>query len=262
MPASIEDIVVDSFHCCSELKEINVSAENEVYTSINGVVFRKDLKTLITFPAGYSGEYTIPDGVVTLLQDSFETNEKLTRIIIPQSVTDIRPYVFDGCTTLRYIWYKGTEEQWNNVPKGVDWNKGTPADQVIEFGADAPVHNKVIIPAVEPTSTESGLTEGVICSRCGETITPQVEIPKLSELKVLYLPDSLKIIEQETFANLPCQAVIIPEHCTKITERAFANCKNLIYVKISSADTVIEPDAFEGCEHVFIYHAHEALDEH
>ena len=39
----------------------------------------------------------------------------------------------------------------------------------------------VILEAVDPTCTETGLTEGKKCSKCGETIVPQQEIPATGE---------------------------------------------------------------------------------
>ena len=51
---------------------------------------------------------------------------------------------------------------------------------------------------------------------------------------------------------LACQAVIIPDGCTSIGSRAFADCKNLLYVRIPASVTYIAGDAFEGCEQAVI----------
>lgn len=72
-------------------------------------------------------------------------------------------------------------------------------------------------------------------------------IPTLQDLSVLRLPESLKIIESEAFSNLACQAIIIPDGCTTIGERAFAGCKNLLYVWIPASVTNYPANAFEGC---------------
>lgn len=39
------------------------------------------------------------------------------------------------------------------------------------------VHTEEIIPAVTPTCTETGLTEGLMCSECGEILTAQAVVP-------------------------------------------------------------------------------------
>ena len=49
----------------------------------------------------------------------------LTSIIIPDSVISINQYAFAYCTSLTTINYLGTEEQWNNISKGSDWDLNT-----------------------------------------------------------------------------------------------------------------------------------------
>ena len=44
---------------------------SDKYISIDGVIFTSDKKTLVLFPEGRTGEYTIPDHVLTVSEDAF-----------------------------------------------------------------------------------------------------------------------------------------------------------------------------------------------
>ena len=46
-------------------------------------------------------------------------------ITIPSSVTNIGDYAFYGCTGLKDITFIGTQDQWNAISKGSDWNYKT-----------------------------------------------------------------------------------------------------------------------------------------
>ena len=67
-----------------------------------------------------------------------------------------------------------------------------------------------------------------------------------STLLTLDLPEDLERIEDEAFMNGAFEAVVIPDGCTYVGHRAFANCLNLVYVSYPQG-TVIEDDAFEDC---------------
>ena len=78
-----------------------------------------------------------------------------------------------------------------------------------------------------------------------------IAIPMLRNMSVLYLPNLLTTIEDEAFAGIDCEAIVIPTGCTSVGKHAFENCENLLYVKVP-ANTTIEPDAFDGCEDVVV----------
>lgn len=85
-----------------KLANINVSAENEDFTSVDGVLYNEDKSELIAFPAGRTGNFVIPAHVKTIGECAF-SNSKLTSITIPDTVTFIDEYAFDGASQLLSI---------------------------------------------------------------------------------------------------------------------------------------------------------------
>ncbi|MCR5125486.1 MAG: leucine-rich repeat domain-containing protein [Treponema sp.] len=69
-----------------KLIEINVVEENPNFTSIDGVLYKKDLTRLIWFPCGKSS-VSIPDTVTSFDEGAFWDVAALERLNIPDSVT-------------------------------------------------------------------------------------------------------------------------------------------------------------------------------
>lgn len=74
-----------------------VSDENDKYAVKDGVLFSKDMKSLIAYPCRDDSEnsvYTVPDGVEVIAPHAFDTAWSLTEIILPGTVEDIGEYAF------------------------------------------------------------------------------------------------------------------------------------------------------------------------
>ncbi len=69
-------------------------------------------------------------------------------------------------------------------------------------------------------------------------------ISALKDLKVLKLPKSTESIEAEAFMGGSFEAVIVPDGCKTIGEKAFSNCQNLFYIYIPKTVEKIAEDAF------------------
>lgn len=103
IPPSVTSVSEDAFDLCSGLETITVSRNNPAYTSVDGVLFDKDKTTLILYPEGKSGNYTIPSSVTTIGECAFQLCKNLTGITIPSSVTSIGKGAFQRCEGLTSI---------------------------------------------------------------------------------------------------------------------------------------------------------------
>ena len=104
IPSSVVSIGENVFKYCSYLTTINVASDNPNYSSIDGVLFNKEQATLLRCPNGNTRtEYSIPNGVTTIGQRSFESCWQLNSIIIPDGVTTIEANAFEGCVNLTSV---------------------------------------------------------------------------------------------------------------------------------------------------------------
>ena len=75
----------------------------------------------------------VNEGLVWIGDNAFCNCPSLQTVSLPSSVTYIGPGAFGNCSSLADIYFNGTEEQWENVGKGRDWNDGTPETMKIHW---------------------------------------------------------------------------------------------------------------------------------
>ncbi len=127
LPDRLEVIGPSAFRNCYSLEAIHVSELNQFFHSIDGVLFSKDLETLIQYPqAKSSTSYVVPDhvkiigenafsaannltsldlgnGVTTIMTHAFYKMNGITSLVIPDQVTMIELYAFRECYSLESI---------------------------------------------------------------------------------------------------------------------------------------------------------------
>lgn len=94
--------IVWNMYGCDNLLNIHVHPANEFYSSIDGVLFSKDLKTLVGFPSARKGVYKIPMGVKNLGNFAFKGSQ-ISQIEIPNTLQHIGINVFYRCNNLKEI---------------------------------------------------------------------------------------------------------------------------------------------------------------
>jgi hypothetical protein len=104
LPKNVTEIGDSAFYGCLSLQSINVDEENEMFSSINGVLFNKEQTELIKFPENSPiTEYTIPESVAKIADDAFDNCTSIISITIPTGVTVIGESPFTGCKSLQSI---------------------------------------------------------------------------------------------------------------------------------------------------------------
>ena len=76
---------------------------------------------------------------------------------------------------------------------------------------------------------------------------PAWRVAVVDPAAVLTLPGDLAVIEEEAFAGVSAQMIVVPEGVTEIRARAFADCPNLIAVILPDGVSV-DDSAFEGSD--------------
>lgn len=103
IPASVAVLDISTFWGCSNLTQINIADGNQNYFSIDGVVFSKDQTSLLIFPSGKGGYYSVPDFITTIGLRAFYCCYNLTSVSMPSSVTSIRDEAFNSCKNLTSV---------------------------------------------------------------------------------------------------------------------------------------------------------------
>lgn len=192
------------------LTEISVALDNPVYASIEGVLFDKALGTLLAYPPGKRGSYTIPNGVTKIGNFAFGNCESLTSVTIPDSVTIIGDCAFRNCMALENV---------------------TIPTRVMTIGRWA--FSRCL------SVTSLAIPEGV------KSIGDHT-FDGCSGLTNVTIPDSLKTIGDFAFSECKkLRNVTMPHSITQIGTAAFGDCTGLTNVIFPRNLKTIS--GFDGC---------------
>ena len=189
IPASVEVIGSKAFQQCSQLRTITVAESNQHFTAKDNVLFTKDMKNLLVFPAQNIGvkKYEIPNGVERLATASFALTSELQEVVIPESVDSIGPLAFGRSSSLKKI----------NIPSKV---------RMIDVG----------------TFDGSEKLEEVIFSEGLQEIG-ETAFQRCFNLTNFHLPSTLKIIGKKAFydAFSKFEPLELPTSLDSIGDKAF-----------------------------------------
>ncbi|MDY2781880.1 MAG: sigma-70 family RNA polymerase sigma factor [Candidatus Pseudoruminococcus sp.] len=98
------------FYNCVYMKNIYVDKENKYFTSIDGVLYNKDVTKLLFYPSHKSDKtYTVPESVTEISFCAFQRNGIVTEITLPKGLKTMKAKAFLDCASLKKI----------NIPSGI-----------------------------------------------------------------------------------------------------------------------------------------------
>lgn len=222
--SGLNSIGLNAFYGCTSLTEFTVDNKNTSYSSKDGVLFNKDASTLLQYPSGKAGSYTIPNSVKSVSKNAFYYSVGLTELNIPSSVTNIGDTAIGNCPALTKINVDGN-------------NTYYASSEGVLFTKD----KTVLVQYPNGKSGSYTIPEGV-------TQIKDSAFSYSTKLTNITIPDGVTDIGKEAFSN--CSSLVgatLPDTVTHLGDGAFANCDNLKYGETSRNLRILGSYAFYNC---------------
>ena len=99
---TVKSIGKNAVSGCFDLQNINVLKGNPFFSSVDGVLFDKELSVLISFCGGRTGSYQIPGNVQNIGEFAFSACS-VEQLVISNDVITIKNNAFEECSALKDI---------------------------------------------------------------------------------------------------------------------------------------------------------------
>ena len=219
VPASLESLGGGAFGACHALTEIKVESGNKIYADIDGVVYTKDGKTAVAYPAGNPAEnYTVLDGTQKIGIAAFYGSWNLRGVTVPAGVDEFYEYAFFDCEKVCGYSLPDTLETVGpySMAKNYSLSSVSLPDSVINIGRYAFAYD--------------------------------------SSLYTVYISDTSKLarISFASFALSGIQTMRIPANVSTVAQYAFEGCKQLTSVTFAAGSKLQSISAyfFLGCDSI------------
>lgn len=267
IPSSVTSIGEYAFSGCRSLKNIDVSANNAAYSSLDGVLFNKDRSKIVLYPEGKTADsYIIPEGVTEIGSHAFSSCSSLTSIISlnpepPKCATDAFSDVYNITV---YV----PDNEIVNLYKAADvWKSFSKYIAIIVASGECGAYGDNLIwslsykglltitgsgnmqnyTADNPAPWDKSLVKNIVVEAGAATIGTYA-FSGCDNLESVELPENLLSIGTNAFEGCGrLQQVEMKSGGMSIGSSAFANCTQLKSVVLPAEMRSIGNNAFDNC---------------
>lgn len=276
LPASLQSMEDWSMPTGESFQAVTVREGNSQYQSIDGVLFSRDGKTLLYYPSGRQGNYTVPEGTISLAGSAFASAYGLRSITFPEGITALPDYLFSGAANLEEVHLPASL-----IELGEGALPAYGALRRVEVAAGNPVYKDIdgvlfqgtallLYPPAHGSSYDVPPGTTTIGNYAFEgrdmlqTVTIPRSITELSErmfsnctsLLRVSLPITLQKIGKRAFANcIALSGITLPPGLTEVGDWAFYNCPSLGGVSVPDGVTKIGANVFKEYGSAFVLYA-------
>ncbi|WP_024859109.1 leucine-rich repeat domain-containing protein [Ruminococcus albus] len=222
IPENITSIGIEVFAGCTSFNDINVSENNPAYSSFDGVLYTRDMKTLLSCPSRKTS-VTIYSGVTKIADSAFMKCEYLSSVDLPDGITSIGDKAFAYCNSLKSI----------TIPKTVTSIKRHLFEESYSL--------KEI--KVADGNTTFASYDGALYTKDMKTI---LECPG-GKTSIKFHNDTTAIGNYAFFYCKRLTSVSIPKTVTCIGDYSFNHCLNLTSATLHDNITYLGKYAFSDC---------------
>ena len=277
VPSNVETMGVNAFYGCTSLKKLTIPFIGETAedtTSPFGYLFGtvNDMTNFEAVPQSLTE--VIVTGGETVADSAFYGLEKLTKIVLPETIKIIGEQAFSGCSNLvNFVIPANVESIGTEAFKdcaaltSVAVPENVTSIGLGAFGGCSKLES-IILPFVGQNldgkgETHFGYIFGAQSYSDNKNTVPEslkkVEITKAesignyafsgcSGLTSIVIPDSVTRIGSSAFSNcVSLTSITIPASVTRIGEEVFYNCRSLTSITIPEGVTNVSKRAFINC---------------
>lgn len=268
LPASATTMVGAAINNNYALKNFVVAEENPVYKDVDGVLFSKDGKTLVSYPIGATAEsYTIPQGTETIAAYAFsQCSTTLKEVIFNEELTFIDDEAFQNCDGLTSVELPDSLKQLGGgvfqessnlsditLPEGMtriggrafdctgyynDWSNWE--DNVLYIGPYL-LETTYVTPELDWEDWKE--KSGTLNVRAGTTLIADESVDS-SDVDAVMFNNELQHIGFCAFGWLDIASISLPDSLISLGDWAFYNCELLEEIHIGSNLQYIGHDVF------------------
>lgn len=247
VPASAGTVYGVWFTGCSSMEEVIVAEGNTTYMSKDGVLYSKDMSVMYYCPQTKTGNFTIPEGVVSTKNSIFNECVGLTSVTVPSTLTSFGGDAFKGCINLEEV----IVEEENTAYASAD---GILLDKKQETVIKCPMGKTgdYTMPSTVKTVNSKAFMDSKLSNITFSANLDKIQTSAFSDCKNLTkvtLPNNLTSMGNYAFSGCEkLEEITLSKNLKAINYGAFENCSSLKEIFIPASVTEVAPDAFNGCD--------------